>query len=106
MQHEPQGQLLGQRGDGAFFLELEDGTHLVQLMAILNYIGGKYNLLPEDPLDRYWGESFAIYAIEDFFIGKVAQAIYRAPEDQREGIKAEIISTHLPALVTKLDARL
>ena len=42
-------------GKGEFFgkmplLELEDGTMLAETSPILNYLGAKYNLKPEDPL--------------------------------------------------------
>ena len=39
-------------------LELSDGSRLVQVGAILNYIGNVYGLKPKDPILVYRGESF------------------------------------------------
>ena len=87
-------------------LELDDGTFIVQGLAILHYIGAKHNLLPADPLVRYQGESFALHAMEDFFGAKISYALFRAPEDQREKAKADALTTDLPNFLQRFDARL
>ena len=48
-------------------LELADGTCLHQTTAIMNYIGAKYNLRPQDPLACYHGEKACEYLWNDFW---------------------------------------
>ena len=47
--------------------ELKNGTKMAQTTAILNYLGRKYKMVPDDPLAAYNGEAFSEHTLRDFW---------------------------------------
>ena len=63
-------------------LELDDGTCLAQSFAILNYVGLKYGLKPNDALKIHKGESLSHFMIDDYFVKEYAKAAWAPNADE------------------------
>ena len=57
-------------------LELDDGTCLFQTGAIVQYVGAKYGLMPDDPLTRYKGQVICDHFWSDFL--QAVMKVFRA----------------------------
>ena len=71
-------------------LELEDGTVMVQTPAIVQYLGRKFGLYPEDPLEAYNVD------VINASIADVTEAwvtiIFRTPEDKKAEAMEKFVS--------------
>ena len=70
-------------------LELADGTVMTQSVAIMNYLGAKHNIRPQDPLACYQGEKACEYLWNDFWSKKNVGAVllFAGPDGREEKMK-------------------
>ena len=86
-------------------LELDDGTCLFQTNAIIQYVGAKYGLVPEDPMQKYKGQMLCDHFWGDF-ITQVMK-IFRTPEGpEREAAAKELFETHFPNYLKQIEKSL
>ena len=73
-----------------------DGLKLTQTRAIINFLGQKYKMQPEDPMVRYKGEKAVQYIEEDVVLKMIVRGFFMLPEDEKLEALEKLYSTSLP----------
>ena len=81
-------------------LELDDGTQLAQSKAILQWVGRKHNLVPQDAMANYKGQCAEALLWDDCW-SNIPKAIWA--KENREAMMEEVFSKDVPNFFTKFE---